>query len=133
DHFGTFETEASWRYRRYQPVLARHGDKTPIGRQHAEQGLSVLRHEGVEIDERAIFSGTRSATPLSPCRHRNDLTVEEVLARAGIPVKVGAYTSCPALRSLGASSRQTTPPAQLPCTRTNVAIASSPHSATVAG
>jgi hypothetical protein len=33
----------------------------------------------------------------------------------------------PPWRSLGASSRQTTLPAQLPCTRTNVAIASSPH------
>src|SRR6516162_11352847 len=47
--------------------------------------------------------------------------------RSPIPVKVGAYTSCPALRSLGASFRQTTLPAQEPCTRTNVAVASSPH------
>src|SRR5262249_28683658 len=36
DHLGAFEAEASWRYRRYQPVLAGHGDKTPVGRQDAE-------------------------------------------------------------------------------------------------
>ena len=52
---GTFEAEPSRGYRRYQPVLARHGGKTPVGRQHVEQGLSVLRHEGVEIDERGNF------------------------------------------------------------------------------
>jgi hypothetical protein len=57
-----------------------------------------------------------------------DVTVEEVLARADTG-HVGAYTSCPALRNVGVSFRQTTLPAQLPCTRTNVAIASSPHSA----
>ena len=55
DHLGTFEAEPSRGYGLYQPVLARHGDKTPVGQQHAEQGLSVLRHEGVEIDERGNF------------------------------------------------------------------------------
>src|SRR5216683_4759131 len=52
DHLGTFEADARRGYRRYQPVLARHGGKTQVGRQQAQQGLSVLRHEGVEIDER---------------------------------------------------------------------------------
>ena len=55
DHLGTFEAEASRRSRRYQPVHARHRGKRTLGRQQAEQGLSVLRHEGVEIDERGNF------------------------------------------------------------------------------
>src|SRR6516164_10950177 len=55
DHLGTFEAEASRRSRRYQPVHARHRGKRTPGRQQAEQGLSVLRHEGVEIDERGNF------------------------------------------------------------------------------
>src|SRR6516162_8996302 len=52
DHLAGFEAEPGGRYRRYQPVLARQGDKMAVGRQYAEQGLSVLRHKGVEIDER---------------------------------------------------------------------------------
>ena len=52
NHLRTFEAEASRRYRRYQPVFARHDGQMPIRRQQAEQGLSVLWHEGVEIDKR---------------------------------------------------------------------------------
>src|SRR5271156_1556995 len=55
DHLGTFEAEPSRGYRRYQPVLARRGGKTPVGRQKTQTELSVLRHEGVEIDERGNF------------------------------------------------------------------------------
>jgi hypothetical protein len=111
DHLGAFEAEASRRYRRYQPVLARHGDKTPVGRQHAEQGLSVLRQEGVEIDERGNFlryavsdAADHHATigmtdendiaqilvpdDVLNMRVEIDLTAEEVLALAGA-VSVG--------------------------------------------
>ena len=55
DHLGTFEAERSRGYRRYQPVRARDGAKTDAGRQQAKTGLSVLRHKGVEIDERGNF------------------------------------------------------------------------------
>ena len=36
DHLGTFEAEGRRRWRRYQPVLARHGGKTQVGRQQAQ-------------------------------------------------------------------------------------------------
>ena len=48
---GMFKAELSRRSWRYQPILTRHGGWTPIGRQYAEIGLSVLRHEGVEVDQ----------------------------------------------------------------------------------
>ena len=34
DRLGAFRAEASRRSRRYQPVLARYGGRTPVGRQH---------------------------------------------------------------------------------------------------
>src|SRR5215469_9940943 len=84
-----------------------------------------------ELPTRTISD--RSASSITPitswiCVSRSISRLSRCL-RAPIPVKVGAYTSCPALRSLGISSRQTTLPAQLPCTRTNVAISSSSHHA----
>src|SRR5262249_46492475 len=55
DHLGTFKAEGRRGWRRHQPLLARHGGKTDAGRQQAQTGLSILRHEGVEIDERGNF------------------------------------------------------------------------------
>jgi hypothetical protein len=55
-----------------------------------------------------------------------DLTVEKVLARADIG-QPRSIDFMPRVRSLRTSCRQTTLPAQPPCTSTNVAIASSPH------
>src|SRR4051794_25671942 len=51
DHVGMFKAELSRRSWRCQPILTRHRGWTPIGRQYAEIGLSVLRHEGVEVDQ----------------------------------------------------------------------------------
>ena len=55
DHLRTLVAEASRGYRSCQPVLTRHGGKISFGRQQTETGLSVLRHEGIEIDERGNF------------------------------------------------------------------------------
>src|SRR5580704_12641046 len=49
------EAKPSRGYRRYQPVLARHSGPPPVRWQQALTGLSVLWHEGVEIDERGNF------------------------------------------------------------------------------
>src|SRR6516162_6226136 len=132
------------RYRRGPPEVA-------DDRQRQRHRTHLALHLGIEIDERGNFlrhavgdAGDhhaaigiadkndihRSASSITPitswiCVSRSISRLSRCL-RAPMPVKVGAYTSCPALRSLGVSSRQTTLPAQEPCTRTNVAIASPP-------
>src|SRR6516225_9342930 len=125
--FPSREESANFRFLRTQRLTRAEREASPhrAGRLGGRDRRRADRVPGAA--ERRVLPHTgRSSAPAESARDGEiDPGRVRRCLRAPIPVKVGAYTSCPALRSFGASSRQTTLPAKEPCTRTNVAIASS--------